>query len=297
MTRSAMVEWSTLSGVRAGAGQVEVFPVSNEEELLTLISEIRRDGRRLFPLGAGTNLIGSDETDDGVALVDGRKGLRHLRQEGESLIAGTGLPLALLASEAASAGLAGLCELSGIPGTLGGAIAMNAGALGHSLAEVLKSLVVVELDTGVRKILSGDALQGWGYRQSPLTNRQYVVEAVLRLEASEKQVEIGLLEEERIRRAQVTPKGFSCGSVFRNPPGLVAGKLLEEVGCKGMTIGPFSVSQRHANWIVNLSGMPGRATDCRWLVAEMRDLVAKKFGVELQPEWRFFEDMVKKAKY
>lgn len=292
MASSTRENWSSLSGIRAGAGQVEVFRIADDQELQDVIRRALQAGRKLFPLGAGSNLIGSDGTNEHVAMIDGRKGLTQIRCSHGRFSVGAGVPLSFLAARAAAAGLKGLCELSGIPGTLGGAVAMNAGALGHSLSEFVERLTVVDLDTGERIVLSGDSLQGWGYRQSPVTNRQCVVEAELRLEPSLSTVEQGRLQEERLRRAQVTPKGCSCGSVFRNPPGQVAGKLLEEAGCKGKCMGPFSVSQQHANWIVNLSGTPGSAADCRQLVQWMQEKVARKFGVDLQPEWRFFDDFV-----
>ena len=161
---------------------------------------------------------------------------------------------------------------------------MNAGALGQEISSNILELRGLhnEQDGSWRPTASD-----WEYRHCHLPPKVVLTEVVLQLQESSSEVENALISAELQRRAQVTPRGRSAGSVFRNPPGQFAGVLLEQCGCKGLSVNNLHVSEQHANWIVKEGNEPGRAMDCRRLVEEMRRRVQKQFGITLETEWRW----------
>ena len=127
----------------------------------------------------------------------------------------------------------------------------------------------------------------WEYRRCHLPSGVVLTEIVLKLQEVSTAEENELILSELNRRSRVTPRGRSAGSVFRNPPGQFAGALLEQCGCKGLSVNNLRVSEQHANWIVKEGDEPGMAMDCRQLVEEMRRRVQKQFGITLETEWRW----------
>ena len=181
--------------------------------------------------------------------------------------------------------MGGLSALAGIPGTLGGALAMNAGAMGRQISFVNH----IEAGTGPQ-----DRNNGRKHRRRipavPLPATVLALYATVQFQQAEPHTERELLQAEWLRRRSVTPGGASAGSVFCNPEHAPpAGVLLEQAGCKGLSAGVFAVSQQHANWIVNCSRQPGRAEDCMALVEEMRTRVQKMFAIDLRCEWRWVD--------
>ena len=281
----SVVPWHSRSAIRAGMGDVSILRPMNWDDLRHAIQQARENGRRLFSLGKGTNFIGSDQTLP-LAALDLSHWSRISFMDSHQVTAQAGVPLPYFTQHLATQGLGGISALSGIPGSLGGALAMNAGANGCSIGEFVTEMHGIHLLSGEDwQWRKGDG--GWAYRHSPLPPDVCVTEAVLSLQLVEPQEETTKVSAERQRRAHVTPRGLSCGSVFRNQPNAPAGRLLEEADCKGLTEGVFSVSQQHANWIVNASGKAGKAEDCRRLVQRMRTMVMERHGIHLETEWRF----------
>lgn len=247
--------------------------------------------RRGFPwvcLGAGSNLLVADEGYRG-AVVKLNHGFHYvvglptslLREHTEVVIeAGGGSFLSRLAAVAAEAGLSGLEFACGIPGSLGGAVAMNAGAHGRSISEV-----VTEVDVATAaeiKRVAGTELE-WAYRFCSLPPRSVVTAVRLRLTSADRELVLrrqrAFLRERRANQ----PRGVrTFGSVFKNPPGVSAGRLLEAAGLKGLRLGCAEVSSVHANFLVNLGGASSR--DLLALMAIMRDRVYETSGIWLEPE-------------
>ena len=282
------VRWSRLTSLRAGRGEVLVFRPRSMEELSALL-QARQAGLvpALSPLGAGTNLLGYDDCQPlaMVRLAAGGEFSVVQSQGGGLFRLGTANLLGRTLEQLAVDGYGGFAGLAGIPGTLGGALAMNAGANGQEIAEAVRAMEGVDLESG--KSWSWQTEQGgWGYRQSPVPRQVLLTSAVLQLQTVSPEEEKGRISAEYQRRQRVTPRGASAGSVFRNPPGAAAGKLLEEAGCKGLQIGAYQVSQQHANWIVNETGGEGSAEDCLNLLREMQCRVLNNSHISLQPEWR-----------
>ncbi|MBC7339792.1 MAG: UDP-N-acetylmuramate dehydrogenase [Firmicutes bacterium] len=236
-------------------------------------------GLPVLVVGLGTNLLVRDGGIRGAVVSTALLGGWHL--EGDRLVARCGSALSGLARATARAGWSGLEFAAGIPGTLGGAVAMNAGAHGACLADVLERVTVLG-DSGPLTLGRDEA--GFAYRDSRVRREKLVVtEAVLRLRPTSP-----AQAEERIRqvlrvRAESQPRGVpSAGSFFRNPPRMAAGALIEQAGCKGMRVGGAEVSPVHANFLVNRGGASAR--DVLTLAARVRERVAERFGIWLEPE-------------
>ena len=243
-----------------------------------------RAGVPWLPLGLGANVLVPDEGLEAavVVLVDE---LAAVTVTGTRLRAGGGARLAAVVRAAVDAGLAGIECLGGIPSTLGGALAGNAGAHGQEILEVLAFAEVVESDGEVRTLARRE-IEG-GYRWSVLGVGRVVTSAELALSTADPAALAERSRAARERRRAALPVEPSAGSVFRNPPGDHAGRLLELAGCKGLRCGRAEVSGRHANVIVN----PGEATaaQVRTLVATMAARVRERFGIELRLELKVLD--------
>jgi len=233
-------------------------------------------------LGAGTNVVFGDEGYPGLVLST--RELRGMRIDGIRLTAASGEPLSCVAWSACEAGLSGVEWACGIPGSIGGAVVMNAGARGSDMADVLTSVEVLS-DEGVIEEIPAESLR-LGYRTSALLTgalRGAVVEATLELRRDDPArclERARMTIEERLRRL---PVGASAGSIFRNPKaGPTAGELLDRAGCKGLKIGRARVSEKHANIIVNEG--TNNASDVLALIRQMKQRVKDTFGVELVAE-------------
>lgn len=235
----------------------------------------------LFVFGNGTNLLVLDGGIRGLVVRIG-KPFNYLRWNRKTVKVGAGTPMPLLARAAAARGMAGLEFAGGIPGTLGGALVMNAGAFGGYIGNVVRRVQLVDPDGEICEMES-DELE-FAYRSSNLAGRGIITEAELELEEGdatilEKKVDAYLAE--RLRRHPRLP---SAGSVFRNIPGKPAGELIDHAGCKGMRIGNAQVSQQHANFIVNLGG--ATAADILALIRAVQLRVKEEFNIDLYPEIR-----------
>lgn len=234
-------------------------------------------------LGKGSNLLVADSGYDGAVLVLGREFKRHSVVDGV-LKAGAATVLGVLVQEAFHDGLAGLSWAVGIPGTLGGALAMNAGTKAGAIGDRVETVTMYVPGEGLRLIHGREVV--WGYRTSGLAGRGIILEAALSVEAGDKTRIRAEMERYLKERRVAQPMGMpSAGSVFVNPEGDSAGRLIEAAGCKGMRMGGAMVSAQHANFIVNAGG--ARASDVLELVRKVQMMVKDIHGVDLRPEIRF----------
>ncbi|MBN1193590.1 MAG: UDP-N-acetylmuramate dehydrogenase [Coriobacteriia bacterium] len=234
-------------------------------------------------VGKGSNLLVSDEGYRGAVITLGREFKSHSVQ-GSDIKAGASCILAYVVQDAFSRGLAGIEFAVGIPGTVGGAIAMNAGTGGVWMDSVVDSVTLLVPGQGLRRIRGADV--DWGYRRSGLGARGVIVEALLRLAESDKGRIRHEMEQSLQRRKQTQPLGLpSAGSVFTNPEGESAGRLIEAAGLKGIRLGGARVSEVHANFIVNDGG--ATAADVAGLLRKIQMVVRDTYGIELTPEIRF----------
>lgn len=238
-------------------------------------------------VGRGSNLLVADSGFDGLVVTLSGK-LKECRTRGETLICGGGAPLPLAAGLAARNGLSGLEPLAHIPGTVGGAVVMNAGAYGAEIGPLVREVHLCV--PGSCRTLGRHALE-FGYRSSNLTGDLVIAEVVLELKRGEREQIIETMHDYQNRRQGTQPLGAkSFGSAFKNPPGgESAGRLLDSVSCRGMRVGGAAVSAEHANFIINA----GNATsaDVLELMNLCRHRVFDRYGVVLEPEVRFLGDV------
>ncbi len=266
--------------LRVGGCARTFAEVQTKPALVSFLRLAAAEGLPILPLGKGSNVLIPDEGWDGAAFVLAGEFLRW-RMDGERVIAGGGVSLMSLAVATKTAGLSGLENLSGIPSTLGGAIRINAGAYGTEIFELLESVDVVTR-AGEERTLPASEIPH-GYRWSRLMDGTDIVSggtlALLRRPSEEIEARLAAMRE--TRRGALPPEP-NAGSIFKNPPGRFAGKLLEECGLKGTREGGAMISERHANVIVNAGGATAR--DVRRLMTLMQAAVRERFGLELVPE-------------
>lgn len=250
--------------------------------LIRLIELLKEEQVSWKIFGKGSNLLCSDDDYDGVVIcLDRHFADFHFEEDG-CCIAEAGCSIILLAHEAMNASLSGLEFASGIPGTLGGALFMNAGAYKSNMAAIVKEVYVL-IDQEVKK-LSLEQLE-YGYRSSIFQkNRQWVIlGAKLQLEKGNQKDIRDLMASRRERRMSSQPLSMpNAGSVFRNPPEHAAWKLIEDAGLRGMEVGGAQVSEKHANFIVNANH--ASAKDVAELMAKIQKVVKERFQVELRSE-------------
>ncbi len=236
-----------------------------------------------FVLGRGTNLLISDSGYHGMVIHLG-KAWAWLRISGHTVAVGAAYPLPALARKAADAGLAGLEFAAGIPGSVGGAVAMNAGAFGGNMAGVVREVECI-LPSGETRALAGADME-FAYRHSRALAQSIIVIAAHLTLTPDNPADIRRRMDayHAQRKARQPLSAWSAGSVFRNPPGDAAGRLIEAAGCKGMRRGGALVSPKHANFIVNTGG--ATAADVLALMREVQRRVWETFGVRLEPEIR-----------
>ncbi|WP_124727708.1 UDP-N-acetylmuramate dehydrogenase [Staphylospora marina] len=264
-----------------GPADILVYP-KNGAELEETMRIVREHRLPWTVIGRGSNLLVRDGGIRGVVIkLD--EGFNHLRIEGTRVTVGGGYSTILLASVTAKKGLSGLEFAGGIPGNVGGAVYMNAGAHGSEISRVLRNATVL-LESGEWVTLDNRQL-AFRYRTSILQKelRGIVTEAVFELEPGNKE-EIGAkLAKYKEYRRLTQPLQFPCaGSVFRNPPGDHAGRLIQESGLKGFRIGDAEVSELHANFIINRG--QATAADILGLIRHIIRTVEEKHGVRLEPE-------------
>jgi UDP-N-acetylmuramate dehydrogenase len=270
-------------------GSADVFvDVASDDDLLRVAHAVSSTGAPVLVVGRGSNLLVADAGLRGVAVRLG-DAFATIDIEGTTVRAGGAVSLPVLARRTAAASLTGLEWAVGVPGSVGGAVRMNAGGHGAETSETLRRIRRVDLETGADEVVDAAALD-LSYRHSNVTSAQVVVWAECDLApgdgaASERQI----AEIVRWRRDN-QPGGQNCGSVFTNPDGDSAGRLVDAAGLKGHRRGTAFVSPKHANFIQADDG--GLAADVRDLIVEVQQAVEERFGVRLVPELRMigFDD-------
>jgi len=280
-----------LTTVRTGGAADFFARPASPERLAELLAWAERDGIAVGVVGSGSNLLISDEGFPGLVMkLDGA--LAAIEQEGRHLLCGGGARLPQAAARAARAGLSGLEFGVNIPGTVGGAVKMNANAYGGDLSRVLE-WVDVATPAGADRRAPGEL--GFAYRRSNLGPREIVARTSFGLEPAEPEAVKATLADMRAARRAAQPSGIKTfGSTFKNPDdpraeGRSAGVLLDDAGCRGLRLGGARFSLKHANFVEN----EGEATtaDVIALMAEGRRRVRERFGVELEPEVQFLGEV------
>lgn len=269
-------------------GEAAVFvDVPSEEVLQKLIAYFAKVSQEFFVVGKGSNLLVGDKGYQGVILHVGSK-MANVQMEGNQIIAQAGASLPMVALMAAKNGLSGLEFAAGIPGSVGGAIVMNAGAYDGEMKQVVKSVTVLN-QLGEEMVLDCDTME-FGYRTSIIKNRPFVViKVVMELTQGDPEQIKAKGEEFNARRREKQPLEYpSAGSSFKRPEGYFAGKLIMDAGLRGFRIGDAQVSSKHCGFIINA----GKATsaDVRDVMDETKQRVKECFGVELEPEIVFLGD-------
>ena len=266
-----------------GIAKLFVYP-KNREKLILLLKKLKSENIKYKILGNGSNTLFSDKEYDGVIIkLDEFDSVRFFRN---TVKAEAGVNLIKLSNQTVRKGLAGLEFATGIPGTVGGAIYMNAGAYKSDMGYITKSIEVLtpnlEIITMTNKELD------FHYRSSYLQkHKDYIcLEATFQLRKNDKDLLLEIVEDRKRRRIESQPLEYpSAGSVFRNPENMFAGKLIEDLGFKGYQIGGAKVSEKHANFIINYNKATGK--DIKELIELLKKEVKEKYNVELKCEQEF----------
>lgn len=267
---------------RVGGPADALFLADSEDAMISVMAVCRETHTPMTFIGRGSNLIVRDKGIRGLVIAPG-EGMARMEREGDILTAGAGASLSALSAEAARWGLSGLEFASGIPGSVGGGVAMNAGAYGGEIKDVLvDARVYME---GEIRTLNLQQME-MGYRSTlPLRVGAPVLSARFHLTPGEREAIFRRMNELNQRRRDKQPVNLpSAGSVFKRPEGYFAGTLIEQAGLKGRRIGDAQVSEKHAGFIVNVG--QAKAEDILALIALIQREVKEKFSVSLQTEVR-----------
>jgi UDP-N-acetylmuramate dehydrogenase len=275
-----------MTTLRVGGPADRLGEPRTRDELLAVLESARESGVPWLLIGNGSNLVVADAGIRGLVI---RNRARAVTRDGTLLAADAGAPMAMLVKRAAAAGLGGLEWGIAVPGTLGGAVWANAGAHGGEIRDVLTEAEIWDPATG-ELVRWTNAACGFGYRESRFKHEPRVVlAATLELVAADPAAVAARVAAFQAQRQATQPLAEqNAGSVFRNPPGDHAGRLIDAAGLKGRRVGTAAVSTRHANFIVTDRG--GRAADVRQLADEVRSAVRDAAGVELEYEIEFVGD-------
>ena len=257
------------------------------EEVAEVVRFCHEHAQPYYVLGNGSNLLVSDEGYRGLVLQLYRN-FNDIQVNGETITVQSGAMLAAVARTAYQTGLTGLEFASGIPGTIGGAVVMNAGAYGGEMKNVLKEVTVLTKE-GEVLVIPAKALE-LGYRTSVIPKNGWIVlGAVLRLKKGDQEQILARMEELKEQRITKQPLDLpSAGSTFKRPEGYFAGKLIMDAGLRGFTVGGAQVSEKHCGFVVNRGN--ATAADVWELICEVKRRVKEMTGVELEPEVKLLGD-------
>lgn len=253
------------------------------EELKKLIILLNERKIKYFVLGNGSNVLFSDNLYDGIIIK--LDNFNNCEIKDNTIEVGAGYQLIKLSNDAMKNGLVGLEFASGIPGTVGGAVFMNAGAYGEDMSKIVKKVSILTSDAEVIELDNKE--MEFSYRTSFLQNHlNYIcLSCVLELGKGNKDEIEQIMIERRLKRKETQPLNYpSAGSVFRNPEGMYAGKLIEEMGLKGFSLGKAEVSTKHANFIINKGN--AKASDIKKIIDTIKQKALIKYGIRLRVEQR-----------
>lgn len=266
---------------RIGGEAACFVKISSVEQLTKLIPYLRQVEIPYFILGNGSNLLVGDRGYDGVILQLKEK-LCRIEAEGSLLRAQSGALLSRVAQCALENSLAGFEFASGIPGTVGGGVMMNAGAYGGEMKQIVEQVTVLD-ENGEILVLDNETME-FGYRTSIIKNRHFtVLEVAFRLHEGDKEEIRREMDELSAKRREKQPLNFpSAGSTFKRPEGYFAGKLIMDAGLRGYSIGGAAVSEKHCGFVINRGN--ATAADVSEVITEVQERVKDKFGVTLECE-------------
>ncbi len=265
-----------------GVARLIVYP-KNIDSLISLMKIINDHDIKYFILGNGSNVLFSDDFYDGIIIKLDK--FDEIDFQDNIVKVGAGYSLIKLSLECAKKGLAGLEFASGIPGTLGGAVFMNAGAYNADMKSVVKDVTVLTPDLKVITLTNQE--MKFNYRESFLQhNKGYIcLGATLKLGHGKREELEEIIKERKLARKRTQPLEYpSAGSVFRNPPGLFSGKLIEDLNLKGYTIGGAMISPKHANFIINYNC--ASASDIKEIIDYVKEKAYEKYKINLRVEQR-----------
>ncbi len=256
---------------------------STAEEVKQVVALCRKENLPYYILGNGSNLLVGDKGYRGV-IIQIYKDMNEIVVDGDRIRAQAGALLSKVGSVALDAGLAGFEFAAGIPGTVGGAVMMNAGAYGGEMKDILVSATVLTENGEVLR-LSNEELE-LGYRTSVIAKKNYVVlEAEYQLKVGDKAEIRAQMDELKVRRVTKQPLEYaSAGSTFKRPEGYFAGKLIQDAGLRGFEVGGAQVSEKHCGFVINKGD--ATASDIVELMNQVSEKVFQEFGVTLEPEVR-----------
>ncbi len=266
---------------RAGGKADYLVMPSNEEQVRELVLLLKKENVPYYVMGNGSNLLVRDQGFKGVIIQIARK-MNQIRVEGETIYAQAGALLSKIAAQALGEGLTGFEFASGIPGTLGGAVMMNAGAYGGEMKQVIVNACVLT-SAGEIAVIPADLME-LGYRTSVFAkNQDIILSAQLKLGYGNEAVIREYMDELKEQRVSKQPLEYpSAGSTFKRPEGYFAGKLIQDAGLRGFQVGGAQVSEKHCGFVINKDH--ATATDILSLMEQVSDKVEAKFGVRLEPE-------------
>jgi len=285
--------FAELTSLRVGGAIDWVIAPDTEEQAAAIVYELDKAGIGWRPLGSGSNVLADDGEHHYVVLnLSNMKG--EVRIEGERVSVSAGYSLPRLCIDVARGGLSGIEGLGGIPGTIGGALWMNAGAYGHEIGTVTETVRVAR--DGKVVDVPGESIQ-WNYRHTSFRDGELLLGATLRLTPDDPERIKARMDDAKSRRLATQPHGSrSAGCFFKNPPAstIGTGKMIDDMGMKGQRRGSAVVSPVHANFIVT-EGENARAEDALALAEEIRERVRRDHGIELEYEvelWRANEPQI-----
>ena len=255
-----------------------------EEEIRKIVALCEEKEIPWFVTGNSSNLVVSDEGYHGV-ILSVYKNFQGIEVEGNRIRAKAGSMLVSISQAAREAGLSGMEFASGIPGTLGGGVRMNAGAYGGEMKDIVQNVTVLTREGEIRELEKEEL--GFGYRASVIKDRGYVVlGAELMLVPGDKEEILARMQELKNKRVEKQPLEYpSAGSAFKRPEGYFAGKLVMDAGLSGYAVGGAKVSEKHCGFLINAGG--ATASDVMELIRQIQAKVKEQFGVQLEPEIQF----------
>jgi UDP-N-acetylmuramate dehydrogenase len=267
---------------RVGGAAALFVEVEREDDLSRISEAIRTSGIELLVLGNGSNMLVAQAGFDGLVVTLGRS-FDFVEIEEDCVRVGAATPMPVLARRVAAQGRESLVWTVGIPGTVGGAVAMNAGGHGADTARDLLSATVVDLASGTTAVKDAHSLS-FSYRHADLAASELVLEATFRAPEGDVEKAREAIEEIVRWRRDHQPGGRNAGSVFQNPPDDSAGRILDSLGLKGLRVGGAEISSKHANFIQ--LDADGSSDDVDRLIELARAIVEERTGIRLEPEVR-----------
>lgn len=264
-------------------GPADIFVTPKDKmEAAEIVRLLLAQNYPYYVVGNGSNLLVSDKGYRGCIICMG-EGMDSIEVKGNTITAGAGAILSKVCNVAMENSLTGLVFASGIPGSVGGAIYMNAGAYGGEMKDVVKEVELLDALTGEMITVRGSDM-GFGYRTSIVKNSSYIVlSATYELISGDRETIKSEMKELSVKRREKQPLEYpSAGSTFKRPEGYFAGKLIEDAGLKGYRVGGACVSQKHSGFVVNDNN--ASCEDIITLIRDVRGKVFEKFGVMLEPE-------------